>query len=213
MFTQRIENGYQVEHPDNWLRYGNPWEFPRPEVLFPVKFGGRVVQFKDEQGQLALPLGRHRRRDGHGLRHAGARATTPSTVNNMRLWSAKASRDFNLKYFNEGNYIKAVEDKNESENLSKVLYPDDTTQMGRELRLKQQYFFVCASLQDILRRFTKYHPNLDELPDKVAIQLNDTHPVDRHPRADARAASTSITWTGTAPGTSRGAPSPTRTTR
>jgi starch phosphorylase len=99
-----------------------------------------------------------------------------STVNNMRLWAAKASRDFNLTYFNEGNYIKAVEEKNESENLSKVLYPDDTTQMGRELRLKQQYFFVCASIQDILRRFTKYHPHLDELPDKVAIQLNDTHP-------------------------------------
>ncbi len=99
-----------------------------------------------------------------------------NTVNNMRLWSAKATRDFNLKYFNEGNYIKAVAEKNESENLSKVLYPDDTTQMGRELRLKQQYFFVCASLQDILRRFTKYHPRLDDLPDKVAIQLNDTHP-------------------------------------
>ena len=98
------------------------------------------------------------------------------TVNNMRLWSAKASRDFNLKYFNEGNYIQAVDEKNESENLSKVLYPDDTTIMGRELRLKQQYFFVCATLQDILRRFTKYHPNLDELPDEVAIQLNDTHP-------------------------------------
>jgi starch phosphorylase len=98
------------------------------------------------------------------------------TVNNMRLWSAKASRDFNLKYFNEGNYIQAVAEKNESENLSKVLYPDDTTIMGRELRLKQQYFFVCATLQDILRRFTKYHPNLDELPEEVAIQLNDTHP-------------------------------------
>ena len=99
-----------------------------------------------------------------------------STVNNMRLWTAKATRDFNLKYFNEGNYIKAVQDKNESENLSKVLYPDDTTSMGRELRLKQQYFFVCASLQDILRRFTKFHADLSKLPDKVAIQLNDTHP-------------------------------------
>jgi starch phosphorylase len=98
------------------------------------------------------------------------------TVNNMRLWAAKASRDFDLRYFNEGNYIKAVEDKNESENLSKVLYPDDTTAMGRELRLKQQYFFVSASLQDILARFTKFHPSFDELPDKVAIQLNDTHP-------------------------------------
>ena len=99
-----------------------------------------------------------------------------NTVNNMRLWSAKASRDFNLKYFNEGNYIKAVEEKNESENLSKVLYPDDSTQMGRELRLKQQYFFVCASLEDILRRLYQVSRDLDDLPDKVAIQLNDTHP-------------------------------------
>ena len=99
-----------------------------------------------------------------------------STVNNMRLWAAKASRDFDLKYFNEGNYIKAVEDKNQSENLSKVLYPQDSTAMGRELRLKQQYFFVCASLQDILYRFSRFHEGFDELPDKVAIQLNDTHP-------------------------------------
>ncbi|MDH4234667.1 MAG: glycogen/starch/alpha-glucan phosphorylase, partial [Gallionella sp.] len=98
------------------------------------------------------------------------------TVNNMRLWSAKASRDFDLKYFNEGNYIKAVEDKNQSENLSKVLYPDDTTDMGKELRIKQQYFFVSASLQDILYRFSKHHKTFDALPDKVAIQLNDTHP-------------------------------------
>jgi starch phosphorylase len=175
MFNQRIENGYQVEHPDNWLRYGNPWEFPRPEVLFPVKFGGRVVQFKDEQGHP-----RFHWVDTEDVMAMAFDTPVPGydtdTVNNMRLWTAKASRDFNLKYFNEGNYIKAVEEKNESENLSKVLYPDDTTQMGRELRLKQQYFFVCASLEDILRRFTKYHPNLDELPDKVAIQLNDTHP-------------------------------------
>ncbi|HEX8874293.1 MAG TPA: glycogen/starch/alpha-glucan phosphorylase, partial [Nitrosospira sp.] len=98
------------------------------------------------------------------------------TVNNMRLWAAKATRDFELRYFNEGNYVKAVEDKNESENLSKVLYPDDSTAMGRELRLKQQYFFVCASLHDILYRYSKYQKNFDFLPDKVAIQLNDTHP-------------------------------------
>ena len=175
MFTQRIENGYQVEHPDSWLRYGNPWDFPRPEVLFPVKFGGRVVHFKDEQGRSHFHWV-----DTEDVMAMACDTPVPGyntgTVNNMRLWTAKASRDFNLKYFNEGNYIKAVEEKNESENLSKVLYPDDTTIMGRELRLKQQYFFVCASLQDILRRFTKYHPNLDELPDKVAIQLNDTHP-------------------------------------
>ncbi len=175
MFNQRIENGYQVEHPDNWLRYGNPWEFPRPEVLFPVKFGGRVVQVKNEHG-----VDKFHWVDTEEVMAMAFDTPVPgydtNTVNNMRLWSAKASRDFNLKYFNEGNYIKAVEDKNESENLSKVLYPDDTTQMGRELRLKQQYFFVCASLEDILRRFTKFHPNLEDLPERVAIQLNDTHP-------------------------------------
>ncbi len=175
MFTQRIENGWQVEHPDSWLRYGNPWEFPRPEVLFPVKFGGRVVRVTDEPGRA-----RFHWVDTEDVMAMAYDTPVPgydtSTVNNMRLWSAKASRDFNLKYFNEGNYIKAVEEKNESENLSKVLYPSDTTEMGRELRLKQQYFFVCASLQDILRRFIKYHPRIQELPEKVAIQLNDTHP-------------------------------------
>jgi starch phosphorylase len=175
MFNQKIENGWQVEHPDNWLRYGNPWEFPRPEVLYPVKFGGRVVQFSNEHGRL-----HHYWVDTDEVMAMAYDTPTPGfgaeTVNNMRLWSAKASRDFDLKYFNEGNYIKAVEDKNESENLSKVLYPNDTTAMGRELRLKQQYFFVSASLQDILYRFCKHHDNFDELPDKVAIQLNDTHP-------------------------------------
>jgi starch phosphorylase len=175
MFTQRIEDGNQVEHPDNWLRYGNPWDFPRPEVLFSVKFGGRVVQFQNDQGTIHFHW-----IDTEDVMAMAFDTPVPgyntSTVNNMRLWTAKASRDFNLKYFNEGNYIKAVEDKNASENLSKVLYPSDTTLMGRELRLRQQYFFVCASLQDILRRFTKYHPDLDELPNKVAIQLNDTHP-------------------------------------
>jgi starch phosphorylase len=175
MFNQKIDNGWQVEHPDNWLRYGNPWEFPRPEVLYPVKFHGRVVQYSDEHGTVhnhwidcddVMAMAYDTPIPGYGL----------NTVNNMRLWSAKASRDFDLKYFNEGNYIKAVEDKNESENLSKVLYPDDTTAMGRELRLKQQYFFVSASLQDILFRFQKHHDSFDALPDKVAIQLNDTHP-------------------------------------
>ncbi|MBU0594551.1 MAG: glycogen/starch/alpha-glucan phosphorylase [Gammaproteobacteria bacterium] len=175
MFNQKIESGWQVEHPDNWLRYGNPWEFPRPEVLYPVKFGGRVVEYCDENGRAC-----HHWVDTDEVMAMAYDTPTPGfgakTVNNMRLWSAKASRDFDLKYFNEGNYIKAVEDKNESENLSKVLYPNDTTAMGRELRLKQQYFFVCASLQDILYRFLKHHDSFDDLPDKVAIQLNDTHP-------------------------------------
>ena len=175
MFSQRIEGGRQVEHPDNWLRYGNPWEFSRAEVLYHVKFGGRVVQFSDEDGAQ-----RHHWVDTEDVMAMAYDTPIPgyatSTVNNMRLWAAKASRDFDLKYFNEGNYIKAVEDKNQSENLSKVLYPQDSTAMGRELRLKQQYFFVCASLQDILYRFGRFHEGFDELPDKVAIQLNDTHP-------------------------------------
>ena len=175
MFTQRIENGQQVEHPDNWLRYGNPWEYARPEVLHPVKFYGRVVDFTDEDGKL-----RHQWMETDDVMAMAYDTPIPGyntqTVNNMRLWSAKATRDFNLKFFNEGDYIKAVEEKNGSENLSKVLYPDDTTKMGRELRLKQQFFFVSASLQDILFRFAKYHEDFDVLPDKVAIQLNDTHP-------------------------------------
>ncbi len=175
MFYQRIEHGYQVEHPDNWLRYGNPWEFPRAELLYQVKFNGRVVQFTDQDGRL-----RHHWTDTEEVMAMAYDTPIPgyatNTVNNMRLWAAKASRDFNLASFNEGNYIKAVEEKNESENLSKVLYPDDTTIMGQELRLKQQYFFVSASLQDILMRYSKTHDAFDELPDKVAIQLNDTHP-------------------------------------
>jgi len=176
MFNQRIENGFQVEHPENWLRYGNPWEFPRPEVLYPVKFQGRVVEYPDDKGR--------KRYHWVGTDDVMAMAyDTPipgygtNAVNNLRLWSAKSSRDFDLRYFNEGNYIKAVEQKNESENLSKVLYPDDTTFIGRELRLKQQYFFVSASLQDIFRRYQKHHDTFDALPDCAAIQLNDTHPV------------------------------------
>jgi starch phosphorylase len=175
MFSQRVEGGRQVEHPENWLRYGNPWEFPRPEVLYPVRFGGRVVEFRDQQGNT--------HRDWVDADQVMAMAyDTPipgygtETVNNLRLWSAKATRDFDLRYFNEGNYIKAVEDKNRTENISRVLYPDDTTTMGRELRLKQEYFFVSASLQDILYRYGKLHSTFDEFPDKVAIQLNDTHP-------------------------------------
>ena len=175
MFLQAVDKGWQVEHPDNWLRYGNPWEFPRPEVLHHVKFGGRVVEYRDEKG-----LARHHWVDTEDVMAMAYDSPIPgydtSTVNNMRLWSAKASRDFDLKYFNEGNYIRAVEDKNSSENLSKVLYPDDSTAMGRELRLKQQYFFVSASLHDILGRFSKSNEGFDALPDKVAIQLNDTHP-------------------------------------
>ena len=175
LFYQAIEDGAQVEHPDTWLRYGNPWELPRPEVLFPVNFGGRTVHVIDHLGRLrshwveadsVFAMACDTPVPGHGT----------GAVNNLRLWSAKATRDFNLQHFNEGNYFKAVEQKTESENLSKVLYPDDSTQVGRELRLKQQYFFVSASIQDILQRFLKAHVRLDLFPDYVAIQLNDTHP-------------------------------------
>ncbi len=175
MFNQKIEKGHQIEHPDNWLRYSNPWEFPRAEVLYPVKFNGKIIQYPDDKGDMRY----------HWIETDDVMAMaydTPipgyktDTVNNMRLWSAKSSRDFELKYFNQGDYIKAVESKNDSENISKVLYPDDTTLTGKTLRLKQQYFFVCASLQDILYRFKKHHDSFDELPNKVAIQLNDTHP-------------------------------------
>ncbi|HKJ23065.1 MAG TPA: glycogen/starch/alpha-glucan family phosphorylase, partial [Gammaproteobacteria bacterium] len=175
MFKQRIENGRQAEQPDNWLRYGNPWEFPRAEVLYPVKFYGRVIEYPDEYGRL-----RHHWVDTSEVMAMAYDSPIPgfdtNTANNLRLWSAKSSRDFDLRLFNQGNYIEAVEDKNESENISKVLYPNDSNTNGKELRLKQQYFFVCASLQDILHRHKKFHDSFDQLPDKVAIQLNDTHP-------------------------------------
>ncbi len=174
MFNQRIDDGNQVEHPENWLRYGNPWEFPRPEVLFPVKFYGRTVDFCDDRGQC------HHWVDSQDVMAMAYDIPIPgyatNTVNNLRLWAAKATRDFDLSYFHEGNYIKAVETKHESENISRVLYPADTTYMGRELRLKQEYFFVSASIQDIVQRFRKRHGDWNELPHKVAIQLNDTHP-------------------------------------
>ncbi|MDD4929870.1 MAG: glycogen/starch/alpha-glucan phosphorylase [Gallionella sp.] len=175
MFRQRIENGVQVEQPDNWLRYGNPWEFARPEVLYQVKFHGHVVKYTHEDGSPHFHWV-----DTDNVMAMAYDTPVPGfggkTVNNMRLWAAKSSRDFDLRYFNQGNYIQAVADKNDSETLSKVLYPDDSTEMGRELRLKQQYFFVSASLQDMLHRYKKNADSWTHLPDKIAVQLNDTHP-------------------------------------
>jgi len=175
MFYQKIEKGFQVEHLEHWLRYGNPWEFPRAERLYPVQFGGTVVEYRDRDGRL-----RHNWRAAEQVMAMGYDTPIPGfgteTVNNMRLWSAKATRDLDLLSFNEGNYIRAVQEKIRSENLTRVLYPSDSTEVGRELRFQQEYFFVSASLQDILVRFLKQHGTLDELPDHVAIQLNDTHP-------------------------------------
>ncbi len=175
IFNQRIENGYQIEHPENWLRYGNPWEFPRAEVLYPVRYGGRVVNYRDARGREHFQW-----TDTQEIMAMAYDIPVPAygsnTVNHMRLWSAKASRDFGLRYFNEGNYIKAVADQVASENLSRVLYPSDTTAMGRELRLQQEYFFVSASLQDIVADYLRQHEFFAEFSDTVAIQLNDTHP-------------------------------------
>jgi starch phosphorylase len=176
IFQQRIQAGAQVESPDSWLRYGNPWEIPRPDAIFPVRFYGRTEPYRDEAGEV--------RRRWVDTQEVWAMAyDTPvagfrnDTVNTLRLWAAKSSREFDLERFNEGEYVRAVEDKTLSENISKVLYPRDDQYVGKELRLKQQYFFVSATLQDALRRFGKFGPRrIEDLPAKVAIQLNDTHP-------------------------------------
>jgi starch phosphorylase len=176
IFQQRIEDGYQVEAPDHWLRYGNPWEIPRPDAIFPVRFYGRVEHTVDERGHLRV-----RWLDTQDV-WAMAYDTPVAgfgndTVNTLRLWAARSSREFDLQSFNAGEYVRAVEDKTRSENIAKVLYPPDDQYAGKELRLKQQYFFVSATLQDVLRRFLKFGPRrFEELPEKVAIQLNDTHP-------------------------------------
>jgi len=176
IFYQKIVDGGQVEVPDNWLRYGNPWEFVRPGYLFPVNFYGKVDQFKDDQGHL-----RSEWVDTEAVMAMACDTPVPGYKNNhvinMRLWAARSSREFDLSYFNQGDYIRALQSKMMSETISKVLYPSDHFAEGKELRLKQQYFLVCATLQDIVRRHEKHYKNFNNFPDMVAIQLNDTHPV------------------------------------
>ncbi|XP_065833248.1 glycogen phosphorylase, muscle form-like [Oscarella lobularis] len=174
IFTQKIEDGWQVEYPDEWLRYGNPWEKPRPEYTIPVHFYGRVVdgEWIDRHIVLAMPYDTPI--PGYGN----------DTVNTLRLWSAKASRTFELGEFNQGDYIGSVLARNQAENISRVLYPNDNFFEGKELRLKQEYFMVSATLQDIVRRYkaSKFgsrkavRHSFREFPNKAAIQLNDTHP-------------------------------------
>ena len=175
IFRQTIRNGFQVEEPDNWLRSGNPWEIERPDYDIRVGFGGRVVEIQDARGRahtqwipsetvVGLP---------YDVPIAGYRN---NTVNNLRLWTAKGTEEFDLSFFNNGDYIRAYEVKTRSENITKVLYPNDKIEKGRALRFKQQYFFVCCSLQDIIRRFRTGCTDFGVFPDKVAIQLNDTHP-------------------------------------
>ncbi len=175
MFEQLIKNGAQVEKPDEWLRFGNPWEIPRPEYQVPVHFGGYVEERLDGQGRFTASWvpAEHVMAMAYDTPIAGYGT---HTVNTLRLWRARSTSEFDLSQFNDGDYERAVLDKNKSETISKVLYPSDVKMFGRELRLKQQYFFVAASLQDILRRHRVNHPSFDNLPDKVAVQLNDTHP-------------------------------------
>jgi starch phosphorylase len=175
IFEQKFENGFQVEKPDHWLRFGNPWELVRPEFSYPVSFGGYVEKSTDERGRLVC-------RWVPSDRVAAVAYDTPvpgyhnRTVNTMRLWSAQTLDEFSLKHFNEGDYMSAVQSKIRDENISKVLYPADERQAGKELRLKQEYFFVAATLKDILRRFKIKNTDLRLFSKKVAIQLNDTHP-------------------------------------
>ncbi|KAI6241993.1 Alpha-1,4 glucan phosphorylase [Aphelenchoides fujianensis] len=179
IFSQVIKDGWQLEEPDDWLRFGNPWEKARPEYMLPVNFYGKVE--KDGEGKFkwvhtqvvfAMPYDT----PIPGFRN--------NVVNTLRLWSAKAENHFHLKFFNDGDYMNAVMDRNLAENITRVLYPNDNFFSGKELRLKQQYFLVAATLQDIIRRFKSSNygsrdpvrVDFDQFPEKVAIQLNDTHP-------------------------------------
>jgi starch phosphorylase len=175
MFKQKIEAGRQVEMPDHWLRDGNPWELERPEFTQRVKFGGNT-EYTTEKGVskvtwvntndvLAVP---------YDLPVPGYQN---GTVNKLRLWKSEATDEFNLEDFNAGSYTDAVKTKNEAENISMVLYPNDASENGKELRLRQQYFLASASLQDILRTWVKYHgEDFSDFAEKNCFQLNDTHP-------------------------------------
>jgi starch phosphorylase len=174
IFKQNIVNGYQVEQPDAWLKLNYPWEIAHPEFTFDVQFGGRVEprpgprgtewHWLDTKPVIGVPY------DLPVVGYGG------STVNTLRLWSAKATEDFDFDDFNRGEYVDAVTKKVLAENLTKVLYPNDNIFVGKELRLRQEYFFVSCTLQDILRRFKSDGNAWEAFPDKVFLQLNDTHP-------------------------------------
>ncbi|HSN73706.1 MAG TPA: glycogen/starch/alpha-glucan phosphorylase [Anaerolineae bacterium] len=176
IFEQAFQDGWQVESPDTWLYYGTPWEFAQPDDMVEIGFGGRTERYRDEQGRQ-----RTRWIPGETVMGEPNYMLVPGyeteTVNILRLWRARATREFDFELFDKGDYERAVEGKVFSENITKVLYPNDTTPQGKELRLRQQYFFVAASLRDIIRRFRFHNSDWASFPDKVAIQLNDTHPV------------------------------------
>ncbi|MFO7712896.1 glycogen/starch/alpha-glucan phosphorylase, partial [Desulfosarcina sp.] len=175
IFDQAIKDGWQVELSDKWLRFGNPWETAHPEIRFEVKFGGHTESFTDEKGRyrarwipehLVLGVPHDTPVLGYGVNNA----------NFLRLWCARACESFDFQAFNVGNYYKAVEQKMVSENITKVLYPNDQPEVGRRLRLQQQAFFVSCSLQDMIRLFLQRESDLTKIPDKFVAQLNDTHP-------------------------------------
>ena len=171
MFRQNIIDGEQKESPDYWLEYGNPWEFQRYNTRYKIRFGGRIqhegtkVRWLETEEIVAMAYDQI------------IPGFDTDATNTLRLWGAQASNEINLGKFNEGDYFAAVEDKNHSENVSRVLYPDDSTYSGRELRLRQEYFLVSATVQDILNRHWQMHKTWSNLADKIAIHLNDTHPV------------------------------------
>ena len=175
IFKQSIVQGYQVEEPDHWLKKGCPWEIRRPEITYRVRFGGRVLSEETPDGRVI-----HRWVDTNDVMAVAWDIPIPGykvdNVNNLRLWQATATDEFDFDYFNSGDYVRAVEKKNISENISKVLYPNDNIHLGKVLRLEQEYFFVSATLQDVLQGWKQDHDSFAELPDKIAVQLNDTHP-------------------------------------
>ena len=175
LFKQEFRNGYQIELPDDWMKYGTPWEIVRPEHTSEIELYGQVENVFDNIGNYVPKWTGTKKLIGipYDIPVPGYGTTT---VNFLRLWSSKAAEDFNFEAFNSGGYDEAVRDKNASETVSKVLYPNDKTESGKELRLIQQYFFVACSLKDIIRRFRRSNEDWNDFPEKVAIQLNDTHP-------------------------------------
>ena len=175
LFKQEFENGRQIEKPDDWRRFGNPWEIARPQFIQKVKLYGHVEHDYDDRGNYRPRWVGARVVDGLPFDVAivgyGAK-----TVNFLRLWESKASEEFDLDIFNQGGYVEAVREKATVETISKVLYPNDETESGKELRLVQQYFFVSCSLRDMIARYQRSHKGWESFTEKVVVQLNDTHP-------------------------------------
>jgi len=175
IFDQEIRDGWQCEVADPWLRLGNPWEIPRPDLRFDVKFGGHVEPYRDTSGRYCARWIPDQTVQGTPYDTA-ILGFGIQTANLLRLWKAEAKRSFDFRLFNAGDYYGAVHEKVDSENISKVLYPNDDPAQGRELRLKQQYFFVSCSLQDMVRLYLQREESLHQFHEKFAVQLNDTHP-------------------------------------